>query len=76
MTELTLSKLVKALYSAAVAGLGALGSSLSGAATFASLSDGQVTWIILAALVAGGGTYGLAGWSGPHLNGGNQPPKR
>lgn len=69
MTQQMLSKLLKGLYSAAVAFLGSLGTSLSGTQTFADLHDSQWVWIALTTLVAGGGTFGLAGWQGPRVNG-------
>jgi hypothetical protein len=73
MSQPTLSKALKAAYSGAVALLGTLGSALSGEATFSSLSDAQWVWISLATLVAAGGTFGLAGWAGPNLNGPRHP---
>jgi len=69
LSQTVLSKLLKALYSAAIAVLGSLATVLSGDATFADLKDGQWVTIILAGLVAFGGTFGLAGWSGPRVNG-------
>jgi hypothetical protein len=71
MTQTTFGKLLKGLYSLAVAVLGALGASLSGQATFTSVSDSQWVWIALAGLVAFGGTFGLAGWSGPSVGNGS-----
>jgi hypothetical protein len=68
----TLSKVLKGLYSAAVSVLGSLAVVLTGSSTFSSLGDGQWVTIGLAGLVAFGGTFGLAGWSGPQVN--QQPP--
>jgi hypothetical protein len=62
-------KAIKAAYSAAVSGLGSLASILSGTATFEHVTEGQWVTVLLATLVAAGGTYGLAGWSGPNGNG-------
>lgn len=69
MGQATLSKVIKAVYSGAVACLGSLGTSLSGTQTFADLHASQWIWVALTTLVAGGGTFGLAGWQGPKLNG-------
>jgi hypothetical protein len=60
-----IGKLLKALYSGAVALLGSLVAVLTGSTTFSQIHDGQWVAIALAALVAAGGTYGLAGWPGP-----------
>jgi len=76
MSQPTLSKLLKATYSGAVACLGSLGTSLSGTATFGTLADSQWVWVALTTLVAAGGTFGLAGWSGPTINGPSPPGKR
>ena len=71
MNQLLAGKIFKGAYSAAIAFLGALGSSLSGDATFGSLKAQQWVWIALATLVAFGGTFGLSGWAGPaSFNGG------
>lgn len=61
----TLSKLLKAVYSAAISVLGSLAVTLQGSQTFSDLTDQQWVALCLAGLVAGGGTFGLAGWSGP-----------
>jgi hypothetical protein len=71
MNQATLSKTLKAAYSLGVAVLGSLGASLSGNANFSSLTDAQWVWIALAGLVAFGGTFGLAGWSGPSVSNGS-----
>lgn len=73
VSQKTAGKILKALYSATVACLGALGTSLSGTATLGSLHASQWVWIALTTLVAGGGTFGLSGWQGPTLNGGRPP---
>ena len=63
-------KILKGLYSAAVGCLGSLFVALSApGASFSSLTDGQYVGTALAALVAFGGTYGLAGWPGPGIGG-------
>lgn len=53
------SKALKAWYAGAVAGLGALATVLVGDAGFEDVTDGQWVMIVLAALVSGGGVYGL-----------------
>lgn len=68
-SQAIVSKVLKATYSAAVAFLGSLGTSISGTQTISDLHDSQWVWIALTTLVAGGGTFGLAGWSGPRING-------
>lgn len=70
MTQVATGKLLKGLYSAAVGGLGSLSAVLTGHSGFGSVTAGQWVTIVLAALIAFGGTYGLAGWSGPKINGG------
>ena len=50
----------KAVYAGAIAGLGALAAVLVGDADFSAVTAGQWVAIVTAALVAGGGTYGLA----------------
>lgn len=70
MSQPTLSKVLKAVYSGAIAFLGSLGTSISGTQTLSDLHQSQWVWIALTTLVAAGGTFGLAGWSGPKLNGG------
>lgn len=68
MTQTLLSKILKALYSAAVAFLGMLTMVLVGSTTFSDITDGQWVAAVLFALTAAGGTFGLAGWSGPKVN--------
>lgn len=63
-------KLLKALYSAAMACLGALAAVLTDGVRISDLTAGQ--WVTIAAFTLGafGGTFGLAGWAGPsRLNG-------
>ena len=66
-----LPTIAKAVYSAAVAALGALSAILVGPASFSSVTAGQWVTIALAALVSGGGVYGITnrtagtGASGP-----------
>ena len=69
MSQQLAGKILKALYSAAVAFLGMLTMVLVGSATFSDITDGQWVAAILFALTAAGGTFGLAGWSGPKVNG-------
>jgi len=61
----TAGKILKGLYSAAVAFLGSLATVLTGSATFSNVTAGQWVSASLFALVAFGGTFGLAAWSGP-----------
>ena len=49
----------KAWYAGAVAGLASLATVLVGDVSFGDVTSGQWVAIVLAALVAGGGTYGL-----------------
>ena len=49
----------KAVYSAIVAALSGLVTVLVGDAGFGDLTAGQWVTIVLAALIAGGGTYGI-----------------
>lgn len=52
-------KFAKAIYAATIAGLGALAVPLVGDVGFGDITSGQWVTIVLAALVAGGGTYGI-----------------
>jgi len=54
-----MAKFAKAVYATIVAGLGALAAVLVGDVGFGDVSAGQWVTIALAALVAGGGVYGL-----------------
>lgn len=69
MSQVLLSKILKGLYSAAIAFLAALSTVLQGPSSFTAVTAGQ--WVTIAAvtLAAFGGTFGLAGWSGPKING-------
>jgi hypothetical protein len=49
----------KAIYALVVAGLGALATVLVGDSGFGDVTDGQWVTIVLAALVAGGGVFGI-----------------
>lgn len=49
----------KAIYATVIAGLGALVVPLVGDTGFGDLTTGQWVTIVLAALVAGGGVYGI-----------------
>ena len=71
MTQQTLSKVLKAVYSGAVAFLGMLSVILVGNTSFGDMTAGQWVTVSLFALTAAGGTFGLAGWSGPPSNGGS-----
>jgi hypothetical protein len=54
------SKPYKAVYAAVIAALSGLVTVLVGDIGFGDLSSGQWVTIVLAALVAGGGTYGIS----------------
>lgn len=49
----------KAIYAFVVTGLGALAAVLVGDVGIGDLSDGQWVTVVLAALVAGGGVFGI-----------------
>jgi hypothetical protein len=51
--------IAKAIYAFIVAGLGAIATVLVGDAGFSDITDGQWVTIALAALVAGGGVFGI-----------------
>ena len=67
-----LGKFLKALYAATISALGMMSTVLVGNADFSSITAGQWVNIALFAIVAGGGVYGLAGWAGPRVNGGER----
>jgi hypothetical protein len=54
-----MSKFAKAIYATVVAGLGALAAVLVGDVGIGDLSAGQWVTVVLAAIVAGGGVYGI-----------------
>lgn len=58
-------KILKGLYSAAVACLGMLSTILVGKASFGDVTSGQWVTIMLFSLTAFGGTFGLSAWAGP-----------
>ena len=72
MSQHLAGKILKALYSAAVAFLGMLTMVLVGSSTFGDITDGQWVAAILFALTAAGGTFGLAGWAGPSTTNGQK----
>ena len=55
-----IGKFAKAIYSAAVTGLGALGSILVGSTSILNVTAGQWVTIALLSLLSGGGVYGLS----------------
>jgi len=55
-----IAQAAKAVYAALVTGLGSLAAVLVGDASFGAVTAGQWVTIVLAALVAGGGVYGLS----------------
>jgi hypothetical protein len=73
VSQQLLGKILKAAYSGAMAFLGGLATVLTDDVTFADVRAGQ--WVTLAVftLAAVGGTFGLAGWAGPRLNGTSGP---
>jgi hypothetical protein len=71
MNQVVTSKVLKACYSAALAFCGSLAVVLIGSEPLSGVTTGQ--WVVIAGttLAAFGGTFGLAGWSGPpQRNGG------
>lgn len=50
----------KAIYAFVVAGLGAIATVLVDNASLGDLTDGQWVTVVLAALVAGGGVFGIS----------------
>jgi len=54
-----MTKFAKALYATVIAGLGSLAAVLVGDVGFTDVSAGQWVTIALAALIAGGGVYGI-----------------
>ena len=54
-----LAKAAKAIYATIISGLGALAAVLVGDTSIGSLSAGQWVTVALAALIAGGGVYGI-----------------
>ena len=75
MSQKVAGKILKAIYSGGVAFLGMLSMVLVGSNTFASITDGQWVTAALFGLTAAGGTFGLAGWAGPKINGSSTPDK-
>ncbi len=69
VSQVDLSKTLKALYSGTMAFLGGLATALPGTSHLSDLTAQQ--WVTLLAFTLGavGGTFGLAGWSGPRVNG-------
>jgi hypothetical protein len=55
-----MAKFAKAIYALVVAGLGSLAAVLVGDVGIGDLSAGQWVTIALAAIVAGGGVYGIS----------------
>lgn len=54
-----LKQVAKAIYAGAIAGLGSLVTVLVGDASLGDVTDGQWATIVLAALIAAGGVYGI-----------------
>lgn len=73
MSQKVAGKVLKALYSAAMAFLGGLATVLQDGTTLSQLTAGQWVTILVFTLGAAGGTFGLAGWAGPNVSSG--PPK-
>lgn len=59
-----LSKIAKAIYSAVLAALSALGGYLTNSTSLGQITAGQWVFILIAALVSGGGVYGISNNSG------------
>lgn len=53
------AQFAKAIYAAVVAGLGSLAAILVGDVGFGDVSSGQWVTVVLAALIAGGGVFGI-----------------
>jgi hypothetical protein len=70
-----LSKVLKGLYAAALAFLSSLAAILQGPASFSAVTAGQWVTVSALTLAAFGGTFGLAGWAGPRINGGSSGGK-
>lgn len=73
MSQKTAGKILKGIYSAAIAALGMLSTILVGKASFGDVTSGQWVTILLFSLTAFGGTFGLSAWAGP-TNGSGKPP--
>jgi hypothetical protein len=56
----SLAQATKAIYAFVAAGLGSLATALVDDKSIGDLTDGQWVVVILAAVVAGGGVYGLS----------------
>jgi hypothetical protein len=56
----SIAQAAKAVYAALIAGLGALAAVLVGDADFGAVTAGQWVTIALAALIAGGGVFGIS----------------
>lgn len=56
---MNVGQFAKAIYATVIAGLGSLAVPLVGDTGFGDLTAGQWVTIVLAALVAGGGVYGI-----------------
>lgn len=54
-----LGQIAKAIYATIVAALGSLASIMVGDVGFGDVTDGQWVSVVVVALVAGGGTYGI-----------------
>jgi hypothetical protein len=64
-SQLVLGKVLKALYAAVIAALSGLLSALGNQTTFTHITATQWLTVALAAVLAFGGVFGLASWSGP-----------
>lgn len=69
MTQHDLGKALKGLYAGGVTFLGMLSTILVGNETVSDVTQGQWVTMLLFSLTAIGGAFGLAGWSGPRING-------
>lgn len=69
MTQQMLGKIMKGLYSAALTFCGTMATVLQDSLTLHSVTTGQWFTVGTFTLAAFGGTFGLAGWAGPKING-------
>lgn len=69
MTAQLAGRILTAIYSGALMLFGSLSVTLTGTQTFSDVTTQQ--WLLVGVWTLGaiGGTFGLAGWSGPRLNG-------
>ena len=69
MNQHNVGRILKGVFSGLVTFLTGLSTILTGPLTFSEVRAGQWVSIALATVIAVGGTYGLAPWSGSRING-------